>query len=75
MSIFNRLFANILGLFAASVSHKGPSIHSDPILGSGRKSLFNPSSGGSFNSGTFSFYEINSAHRRNHRRGIYNRRG
>lgn len=74
MSIFNRMFAPIFGLFTA-FAHKGPSILSDPICGSGRKSLFNPSNGGSFNSGTFNFFEINLAHRRNHRRGIYNRRG
>ena len=75
MSIFHRMFAPILGLFAAFSHNQGPSILNDPIVGTGRKSLFNPSNGGSFNSGTFNFYEIDSAHRRNHRHGVYNRRG
>jgi hypothetical protein len=72
MSIFNRLFAPIIGLFIAQTSHSN--VIADPTL-SGRKSLLNPSAGGSFSSGGFNFYEINLAHRRNHRRGIYNRRG
>ena len=72
MGIFNRLFAPIIGLFTAQASHTN--IIADLILNS-RRSLMNPSAGGSYSSGAFNFFEIDAAHRRNHRRGIYNRRG
>jgi hypothetical protein len=65
---FFSAIAGLFGLHAANVHQ----ISSTPVIPS-RSSLFNSRSSMSYES--FNFSEIEAAHRRNHRHGVYNRRG